>query len=171
MIEKAVEALQAHFPIPFQNFFGPDVGLVPVPRRTPLHQGALWPPLRICEEMAAVGLGQVAPYLARTVAITRSSTAGPGNRPDPEDHERTIACQSDLIGGSFPRLTIVDDVVTRGSTMVACYNILKAQFPQAEIRGFALVRTRGLVDDIDKILDPVIGTISYENGYLDRSNP
>lgn len=56
-------------------------------------------------------------------------------------------------------ITLVDDVLTKGSTTVACANLLQAHFPAATIRIFAMLRTQGLIDEIEKIVDPSVGTI------------
>ena len=57
------------------------------------------------------------------------------------------------------QITLVDDVLTKGSTTVACANLLQERFPGATIRIFAMMRTQGFVDDIEKIVDPSVGTI------------
>lgn len=57
------------------------------------------------------------------------------------------------------QITLVDDVLTKGSTTVACADLLQERFPDATIRIFAMMRTQGFVDDIEKIVDPSVGTI------------
>jgi len=47
---------------------------------------------------------------------------------------------------------------------------LKEMFPNAEIRAFALVRTMGLVPDIKEIVDPCIGTVTYDGYDTNRSH-
>jgi predicted amidophosphoribosyltransferase len=66
------------------------------------------------------------------------------------------------------RITIVDDVVTKGATLLAGASLLREAFPDTEVRVFALVRTRGLVSEIDRIVDPVVGTIRNRCGGADR---
>jgi adenine/guanine phosphoribosyltransferase-like PRPP-binding protein len=58
------------------------------------------------------------------------------------------------------RVTIVDDVVTKGSTLLAAASHVKSVLPGTEVRAFALVRTRGLVDEIESIIDPCVGIIA-----------
>lgn len=66
-------------------------------------------------------------------------------------------------------ITVVDDVVTKGATLLGAASLLAGAFPRAEIRAFALVRTQGYVKDIERILDPVVGRISRtRNGGADR---
>jgi adenine/guanine phosphoribosyltransferase-like PRPP-binding protein len=66
--------------------------------------------------------------------------------------------------GSPDRITIVDDVVTKGATLLAAASLLANTFPNAEIRAFALVRTTGLVPDVERIVDPVVGRIFQRAG-------
>jgi hypothetical protein len=61
----------------------------------------------------------------------------------------------------------VDDVVTRGSSFVGLVPRLQEAFPGIEIRCFALVRTIS-TGEIDRILDPVEGVISYDGSEFRR---
>lgn len=66
-------------------------------------------------------------------------------------------------------LVVVDDVVTKGATLLAAAAVLQEAFPASRVRGFALVRTMGLVLEVDRILDPCLGTISVlPDGSVDR---
>ena len=58
-------------------------------------------------------------------------------------------------------LCLVDDVITKGATMLAAASRLAEIYPRATIVGFALVRTLGFVDDIDRIVEPAVGTITF----------
>lgn len=51
-----------------------------------------------------------------------------------------------------PRITIVDNVITEGRTLLATAALLRARFPNAEIRVFALIRTMGLQPDVERIV-------------------
>jgi hypothetical protein len=48
-----------------------------------------------------------------------------------------------------------------GRTAFACAQRLHEAFPSAEIRVFAMIRTQGFINDIEKIVDPAAGTIIY----------
>jgi hypothetical protein len=61
----------------------------------------------------------------------------------------------------------VDDVVTRGASFVGLVPRLQEAFPGIEIRCFALVRTIS-TGEIDRILDPVEGVISYDGSEFRR---
>ncbi|QFS85192.1 hypothetical protein [Roseivivax sp. THAF197b] len=67
------------------------------------------------------------------------------------------------------KITIVDDVLTMGRTSFTCAELLRAVCPDAEIRIFAMIRTQGLQDDIDQIVDPATGVIvGYPSGKTHR---
>ena len=66
-------------------------------------------------------------------------------------------------------ITLVDDVITRGSTILAMYQRLAEAFPQAEIRCFAVVRTMSDVE-VDLIMSPVEGLILF-NGTNPQRRP
>ncbi len=142
--------------------------LVPVPRSSPLVQpGALWPSLRICQAVLAHGLGaNIIPCLERADAVQKSSTAPAGQRPGPFEHYGSVRMVRKR--RRVPRaITLIDDVITRGSSFVGLVPHLQEAFPGIEIRCFALVRTIS-GGEIDRILDPVEGTIDYDGARFGR---
>jgi hypothetical protein len=152
-----------------QEFFGPTVTLVPAPRSSPLvSKDASWPGRAICDALLASGLGgEVQPLLQRTKRVRKSAFATqPGERPSVEEHFATMAIEGGLVMPSS--ITIVDDVVTLGATLMAAASRIQNAFPTAAVRAFALVRTRSFVPDVTVILDPVFGTIRYQDGRLKR---
>ena len=82
----------------------------------------------------------------------------PGNRPSYRDHQNSIRIELDVDIGK--RILVVDDIVTRGDTLFACVTMLEDAYPEVEVRGFALVRTMGLIPEIENIIDPTEGTIT-----------
>jgi hypothetical protein len=143
--------------------FGPNVLLIPMPRSSLQKSGALWPSLVICEALKAEGLGgEIDPCLKRTVPVQRAAIAAPGQRPDPIDHYNSVGVERDSL--LVPeQITIVDDVITRGSSFVGVFPRIEDAFPGVPIRCFAVVRTIS-EGDIETILDPVEGIITSENG-------
>lgn len=140
--------------------FGPDVTLVPVPRSAPLTSGALWPAMRLCESMRLKRLAlDVRPLLVRTRAVTKSATARTAGRPSPVEHYESIKAES--AGMVAPaRITIVDDVVTRGATLLACLGRLQEAYPDTPITCFALIRTMSYGVEVEHMLDPVKGLLT-----------
>lgn len=66
------------------------------------------------------------------------------------------------------RITVVDDFVTKGATLLAAASRVQEAFPEAEVRAFALVRTKGLVADIESIGEPCEGLITRVGDHVDR---
>lgn len=153
-----------------QNCFGPDVVLVPVPGSSLLVLGGLWPADRLCKAIRNEGLAaNVRPLLTRTKAVPKSATAGPGQRPSVETHYDSLAIRpaTPLLPPTV-RFTIVDDVVTRGATLLASYVRLREAYPDVPINCFALIRTMSGVE-VDSVLNPVEGVISLAGGHLHRN--
>jgi hypothetical protein len=153
------------------RYFGPDITLVPTPRSAPLADAhSLWPALAICNALVQNGFGnQVVPCVRRTLAVPKSAFAVGVDRPKVEHHLATLAVDDGLFAPS--QITVVDDFVTAGRMLFATCCAVQARFPDAEVRAFALVRTRNLVPDIDRIVDPCEGTIRWNEtrGDVDRA--
>ena len=143
--------------------FGSDVVLVPGPRSSVQKGEALWPAKRICDALVYYGLGlETLPCLVRKTSVSKAAFA----RPEPIDHYDSVECSGRIDAPS--RITLVDDIVTRGSSFIGLYPRLKAAFPNAKIECFAVVRTMS-DGDVENILAPVEGTITYNSGHLYRS--
>jgi hypothetical protein len=141
---------------------GKDVHLIPMPRSTPLvDKSALWPSLRICQELQKCGLsGPILPIVERVKAIQKAAFAEPGKRPNPSDHRDSTRIQGTL---ERPRrITLVDDFVTRGSSFVGIYPRVREMFPEAEIHCFGLMRTASGAGE-HRVIEPVKGKITF--GY------
>lgn len=148
-----------------------DVLVVPCPRSSPLVTGALWPSKEICDELVRHGLAmKSAALLERVKVVPKSSTSAIGERPKPIDHIRSMAVvnQQELELRKITRVTIVDDVITRGATLIAAASILQHHFPEAAIRIFAVVRTKSYDPEVGSILDPVLGEVSFNGIDADR---
>lgn len=138
---------------------------MPVPRSSLQVEGGLWPSLKIAQTLQKAGIVRhVSPYLKRVTAIPKSSFQAHGERPPLNIHLDSLDVQIQGDNLLPLELTLVDDFVTKGTTLYSCAAKLKEVFPNATIRGFALVRTMGLVPEVRNIVDPCVGTISY-NGY------
>jgi adenine/guanine phosphoribosyltransferase-like PRPP-binding protein len=67
-------------------------------------------------------------------------------------------------------LVLVDDVITKGRTLLAAAARLHEAFPAADIRAFALLRTMGLIPRIRHLIEPCRGSICWKAGDA-RRNP
>jgi hypothetical protein len=163
-VAKAIEGYQ------MGAFFGTDVVVVPVPRRAPLvGPDALWPSRNICEALVESGHArETRTYIERRVAVPKSAWSEAGGRPSVERHYDSIEVERTL--EHHDRITVVDDVVTKGATLLASVARISESFPGATVLGFALVRTRGFVPDVERIVDPVVGSIRLHHGEAARSN-
>jgi len=148
------------------EFLGADVTLAPVPRSAPLSSpSALWPSRVICSGLLSRGLAAaVNPCLSRIETVQRSSAAGRGERPDADEHLRTIAIKPEIL--TTRRVTIVDDVVTIGRTILAAASHVSAAHPGVDVRAFGLIHTLGMGREITGIAEPYVGRLVRRGRFI-----
>lgn len=140
--------------------------LVPVPRSTPLAHGAVWPALQIAEALRVAGVGAlVLPGLIRTEPVRRSTGARTiAEREPPIRHYETISPIVTYIQSQEPRThyVLVDDVVTTGSTLIACASHIAALVPDATVTAFAVARAERdqSLAEASEMFSPVAQAIS-----------
>lgn len=159
------------------------VVLVPVPGSAP-RQATEWVGYRLAWCLRRLGLAaEVWPVLRRRHAVPKSAFAAAGERPSVLEHYVSFAvdgvfqgrapalerAQGDPRKGGL-RLTLVDDVITRGRTLLAAACRLRETFPAANIRAFALLRTLERAETLRQILDPCEGEVRW-NGEDARRKP
>lgn len=151
------------------SVLGEDVTLVPCPRSSPLVEGALWPGKLLADELVRVGLArQVIASVERIAAVPKSAFASPGSRPNALKHYETIRATADL--AATARITLVDDFVTKGNTLLGAASRLVEVYPNATISVFAAVRTKGLQPEVDALVEPCVGRIwERYTGEADRA--
>lgn len=170
-IELAVARLVEENPPILEPFFGLGVVLVPAPSSSPTPPKGLdipvrggekdfhWVPRRICEVLVSRGVADSwKPLLRREERVERAHKAQSQDRPLPMKHFESLSCHRDLIAAR--RYVVVDDVVTRGATLLACASRLQGAYPEAEVLGFALLRSISNPEEFRSILEPVVGTIT-----------
>lgn len=144
----------------YAEFFGADVVLVPVPGSTPRKDtSTLWVGERLCDALLAEGLaGSVSPYLVRNHQVPKSAFQARGNRPNVKTHYDSISASADLL--QPPRILLIDDIVTKGCTLLACGSRIQETLPDTNVKAFAMLRTMGLIPDVTQTADPCVGVIS-----------
>jgi predicted amidophosphoribosyltransferase len=153
---------------PLAGFFASTDVLIPVPGSSPHATGGLWAAEHLAVALVNEGLGKSAwPGLQRVRAVRRSATAARGERPTVDSHYESFCFESPAM--PLESVVLVDDVVTKGRTLLAAASRVHEAFPQAKIRAFALVRTMGLVSGVRQLLDPCKGEIRWKAGDAHRS--
>lgn len=148
---------------PLEPLFAELTTLVPVPGHAPLTGGGLWVAESICKAMAAAGLGRsVATCLRRERAVPRSSGISAGeDRPAPGVHCDSLSLLPDITIGD--RVLLVDDVVTRGSTLIGAATKLQERWPALEVGAFALVRVEQVeLGNAREMLAPKMERIKFD---------
>jgi hypothetical protein len=141
--------------------------LVPVPSSGRTRAGIPTVAGALAAELVAQGLGSaVRACLVRSHDIGRSSCARPGHRASVQDHYRSLSVVA--APGQPTDILLVDDLVTKGRTLIAAAARLREAFPTARISTFALMRTMSLVPDIETVRDPCVGQIRWVRGDARR---
>jgi len=156
------------------DWFEPAAVLVPVPASVPPSARSVWAAGEIAQALARAGLGTAArPLLQRSTAVRKSATAPLGARPTVAEHFASFAIADRDAGVGEVRalnldasgpFVLVDDVITRGRTLFAAACALRAAYPQAHIRAFALLRTMGFAAGVARLVEPCIGEIRWRRG-------
>jgi hypothetical protein len=145
--------------LPFANYFTNKPILVPTPSSSLMKRDTLWVPQRLAKAMVNRGFGQsVVECLDRVTAVRKAATSLASDRPKAAEHYSTMAVQKEL---SEPNeILLIDDVVTRGATLLGAANKLADAFPNTKIRAFAAMRTISPPSTFHAIHDPCVGTIN-----------
>ena len=153
--------------LPFVSLFQPDTVLVPVPSSSLMQPGTLWVPDRIATALVKTGVGrEVVRYLNRSRPLRKAAFSDPSERPTPEEQYETLAVQRRVSESPPSQITLVDDIVTRGATLMGAANRLAEVFPGTRISGFAAMRTIS-PSDFTTVYDPQAGTIRFRESTKD----
>lgn len=151
---------------PLEGLFSSGPLLVPAPRSAPAKPGTLYPTEIICRTMIAAGLGaEMKLLLERVSAVPKAATSAPQNRPTAQNHYDSLRVNGEMV--TQRSIVVVDDVVTRGTMLLASVSRLKDTYPNAEIFAFALVRTMSGVD-VASPIDPCRGVIAADGLWCRR---
>jgi Phosphoribosyl transferase domain len=146
-------------------FLAGDV-LVPVPRSAP-GVGGTWVAAELARALLEAGVGGTMwPGLHRISAVRKSATAAKGGRPTVARHFDSFRLEPLQVRPR--RVIIIDDVITKGRTLLAAAARLREALPDTQIRAFALLRTQGMISDLTNLLEPCRGEIRWLRGDARR---
>ena len=141
-------------------FFDEETALVPIPSSSLMNQNTLWVPQKIAQELENKKLGYYYSCLKRKIAVEKSAYSSPENRPKAKKHFETISFIPQI--KQPKKIVLVDDIITRGATMLGCASILKQKFPDVTIIGFAAIRTISKKEDFKNMVDLCKGLITID---------
>ena len=152
---------------PFEAFFAPTTLLVPVPGCRTGCADRVSSADRLALALHREGLGRaVYRGLRRVRPVAKSATAAAGARPSVGAHLASLFFEPDA--EPPPSVVLVDDVVTKGRTLLAAATRLQEAWPQTDIRAFALLRTLGFAPGVERLLEPCVGRIVWAAGDARR---
>jgi predicted amidophosphoribosyltransferase len=152
----------------FAGLFTPRDVLIPVPKSAPHAPGSMWVAEHLATALVREGLARCAwTGLHRVRAVRKSATSIAGRRPSVLSHYDSFA-MDDCIEATG-RIILVDDIVSKGRTLLAAASRVQESLPSAQVRAFAMVRTMGLVPDVAHLVDPCRGEIRWKAGDAHRS--
>lgn len=148
--------------LPFADFFNARPIIIPTPNSSLTKANTLWVSQHLATAFVKYGLGeQVSSCLHRTKSIRKSHTSSNKDRPKAQEHYDSMSVQKEL---SEPtEILLVDDIITRGATLIGAANKLADAFPTANIRVFAIIKTISDSSHFNKIYDPCVGEITLRN--------
>ncbi len=149
------------------GFFVSGDVLVPVPRSAP-RAGGTWAAAALARALVQEGVGSATWCgLRRITPVIKSATAAKGSRPSVATHFDSLRLEP--LGLRPASIVVIDDVITRGRTLLAAAARMSEAFPEAQIRAFALLRTLGFISDLRRLLEPCRGQIRWVDGDAWRS--
>ncbi|HEY2678037.1 MAG TPA: hypothetical protein VGI65_13790 [Steroidobacteraceae bacterium] len=148
------------------GFFGAADVLVPVPGCSTQSCGR-WVAAGLADALVREGLGAISwRGLHRIRAVQKSATAGVAARPSVRLHYESFSMER--APREMGSVMLIDDVITKGRTILAAAARVREILPGARIRAFALVRTMGLIPTISRLVNPCIGEILWVRGDATR---
>ena len=70
--------------------------------------------------------------------------------------------------GMVRRIVLIDDVITKGRTLLAAAARMQSASPSADVRAFALIRTMGFRQRMDSQVQPCDGVVRWAGGDARR---
>ncbi len=164
IVAKRVLEQIAHFP----DIFGSDVIAIPIPSSAMKKPGSLHVPSELTFALKRARLvGEVEDIVTRVRSLPKSATSDPQERSTALSHFGSVEIAKPLIP-STSTLLLVDDVITRGATLMGIAWKIREAFPEANIYAFAAMRAISDPSEFIGILDPIVGKITMRGRYTQR---
>ncbi|MGH8324178.1 MAG: phosphoribosyltransferase, partial [Steroidobacteraceae bacterium] len=127
----------------------------------------VWAAERLAFALHGIGLGgAVRAAIQRRFPVRKSATALNADRPTVQQHYESFSVAKPLTPPD--RIVLIDDVITKGRTILAAATRLHEAFPDADIRAFALIRTMGFLPNVTHCLEPCQGVVRWAGGDARR---
>jgi predicted amidophosphoribosyltransferase len=127
-----------------------------------------WAAWQLATALNELGLARgVWSGLRRTIPVPRSATALLGQRPTVRQHYESLTVEEKPCTPPH-RMVLIDDVITKGRTLLAAAARLRDDFPHSDITAFALVRTMGFLRRVDRLVAPCEGFVYWMGGDARR---
>ena len=104
--------------------------------------------------------------MERAEMVPQSSRSAPQDRPTVKTHLGTLRIK-DHVDAEPQDILLVDDVITRGTTIAATYMRMAEAYPNARIKAFAAMNTT-FPDKFRNVIDPRTGTITLDEPYPEK---
>lgn len=165
----AVSRLSSHAG-PLRSLAGQGPIAVPVPRATPSKAGSAWASIEVAEALVAAGhAAEVLPLVERRISMPKAASRRKGDRLTVADHFASLGVSPGFHFDPGAALLLVDDVISSGSTMLACRHRLLESYPSAKIVGFAVARTISEPSQFKSVVEFVTGEITEWMGRASRN--
>jgi predicted amidophosphoribosyltransferase len=135
--------------------------------RSATKVGGTWAAAELARALVEAGVGSATwTGLHRVSAIAKSATSAKGWRPSVARHFDSFRLEPLKIRPR--RVVLIDDVITKGRTLLAAAARVREALPDTQIRAFALLRTMGFISDLSGLLEPCRGEIRWMRGDARR---
>lgn len=170
LVEWSIDQMKAAMPgTVLQSFFGAGrASVIAAPGAGLTLKNSVSAPQALCQALYRSELvAKVLPRIMRTKAVTKSAFAPAGQRTTLLGHYESMAVEERGLNAGDD-IIVVDDVVTKGATLLAAAARVREAYPDARVRVFALARTSDIIGT--RVREPMVGRI-YEYFNSARRDP
>lgn len=146
--------------LPFSTLFTDNPVLVPTPSSSLKKPDSLDVPMSITTALGSQLGNQVSECLVRTKPLPKSATSAAANRSTAAQHYESLQVQAILTNPTS--ILLIDDVVTRGATVLGAASRLAQTYPLARISAFIALRSVSNPSEFKGVWTPIIGQITLQ---------